>query len=264
MLPLPDDVVASAREKDSKTMRQTFGANWWIRDWYSDSFPSKKYRTLLCTRCSVTLSKNETLDFPLFKEKNEAKTTRFLLHNISLCHDKIHNQQAQTARTNSISNSVRGSNLHGITITMAAVTTSNGNDSVSDRQAKALVTLLETFQPRSALKPYLMHLKAIVKDLELVDELPDTVPTCSTATSSEYGKCQQNPSVEEKPSVETGFIEDCDDLEEENDADVIGLMKKLKLSQSFSPQNSIGSTTALHNDGAVYDKYAALDMRVRT
>ncbi len=147
---------------------------------------------------------------------------------------------------------------------MAVVTTSNGNDSVSDRQAQALVTLLETFQPRSALKPYLMHLKAVVKDLEIVDELPETVPTCSTATSSEYGKCQQNASIEEKPSVETGFIEDCDDSEEENDADIIGLMKKLKSSQSFSPQNSIGSTTALHNDDAVYDKYAALDMRIRT
>ena len=131
---------------------------------------------------------------------------------------------------------------------MAVVTTSNGNDSVSDRQAQALVTLLETFQPRSALKPYVMHLKAIVKDLELVDQLPDTVPTCSTAASSEYGKCQQNSSEEERQPVETGFIHDCGDSDEENDAEVAELMNKLRSSQSFSPQNSVGSTTALHND----------------
>ncbi len=150
---------------------------------------------------------------------------------------------------------------------MAVVTTSNGNDSVSDRQAQALVTLLENFQPRSALKPYVMHLKAIVKDLELVDQLPDTVPTCSTAASSEFGKCQQNASEEERQPVETGFIDDCGDSDEENDADVIGLMNKLKSSQSFSPQNSIGSTTALHNDGAVYDKTKSFQsggMSIRT
>ena len=68
-----------------------------------------------------------------------------------------------------------------------------GNPSVSERQAEALVTLLETFQPRSALKPYLVQLKVIAKDLEIEDELPTAVLTCSTSTSTstEYGKRQK-------------------------------------------------------------------------
>ena len=55
-------------------------------------------------------------------------------------------------------------------------------DSFAERQAEALVALLESFQPRTALKPHVMKLKALVKELELGDELPDVL---TSATSSE-------------------------------------------------------------------------------
>mmetsp|Transcript_79 Transcript_79/g.190 ORF Transcript_79/g.190 Transcript_79/m.190 type:complete len:741 (+) Transcript_79:94-2316(+) len=56
-------------------------------------------------------------------------------------------------------------------------------DSFAERQAEALVTLLESFQPRKALKPHVAKLKALVKDLEFDEQHVPEVLT--SATSSE-------------------------------------------------------------------------------
>ena len=80
--------------------------------------------------------------------------------------------------------------------------------------------------------------------------------------SGEYGK--------NEPKV--GIVNDCDvDYDEDEiDDDVIGLMKKLKSSQSFSPQNSEGSITVLRNDEADFDasvdtkSFQGGSMRIRT
>ncbi len=137
----------------------------------------------------------------------------------------------------------------------------NNECSVSERQAQALVTLLETFHPRSALTPYLVQLKAIVKDLELEDGLPDAVQTCPTTTSTECDKSQQDGPEEYDQNdltVDTGIVPDCDDAKnDENDEEVADLMTKLKSSLSLSSHNSIGSNTALNNDEIVLSRSVA-------
>ncbi len=143
---------------------------------------------------------------------------------------------------------------------MAVVT--NNDDSVSQRQAQALVTLLETFQPRSALKPHLIQLKAIVKDLELEDSLPDAVLTCPTSTSTECDKSQEDQpeqDIQGKLTVDTEILAECDHTKEDtkDDDDVAGLMSKLKGSLTFSPQHSVGSTTALRHDEAAHEPSVA-------
>eukprot|EP00531_Pseudo-nitzschia_arenysensis_P014415 CAMPEP_0116125332 /NCGR_PEP_ID=MMETSP0329-20121206/5755_1 /TAXON_ID=697910 /ORGANISM="Pseudo-nitzschia arenysensis, Strain B593" /LENGTH=679 /DNA_ID=CAMNT_0003619367 /DNA_START=130 /DNA_END=2169 /DNA_ORIENTATION=+ len=147
-----------------------------------------------------------------------------------------------------------------------AVVTTNNDDSVSQRQAQALVTLLETFHPRSALKPHLVQLKAIVKDLELEDGLPDAVLTCPTSTSTECDKSQQDgpeEDIQKKLTVDTEILSECDVDTKENakdEDDVADLITKLKGSLSFSPQHSVGSTTALRNDeGAVNEPSVATE-----
>ena len=50
--------------------------------------------------------------------------------------------------------------------TMPTASTTMMTTTTTDRQAEAIITLLETFQPRIALQPYLTQLRRIVIDLE--------------------------------------------------------------------------------------------------
>ena len=87
--------------------------------------------------------------------------------------------------------------------------------SISERQAEALVTLLKTFQPREALKPYLLQLKAIVKDLEIFNGggdcyMPDDVVlTCPTSTSTESGSKENEHEHQKDNDDVDGTFEDC-------------------------------------------------------
>lgn len=176
-------------------------------------------------------------------------------------------------------------------MTMAVLVTNVDNSinkrqaeaSISERQAEALVTLLETFQPREALKPYLMQLKAIVKDLEIDggDMPDDVVLTCPTSTSTEISSKENENQKED----EDGTYEDCfqavyeepvvvaDDIDADNhvnnDANndhdhneesgrfgASVMRTKLKPSLSFTSQaseESVGSTTVLRSESFYLD-----------
>ena len=159
--------------------------------------------------------------------------------------------------------------------------------SISERQAGALVTLLETFQPREALKPYLLQLKAIVKDLEIIDgggDMPDDIVlTCPTSTSTESGSKENEHEHQNEEDDLDGTFGDCiqlasqepvdvvDDSDANNDAnndydyneesDRFGASvmrtNKLKPSLSFASQasedESVGSTTVLRSESFYLD-----------
>jgi hypothetical protein len=75
---------------------------------------------------------------------------------------------------------------------LTTMTTATATMTTTDRQAEAIITLLETFQPRIALQPYLTQLRRIVIDLETSSLSFPLVESSSSASSSSSVLVEEN------------------------------------------------------------------------
>lgn len=88
-----------------------------------------------------------------------------------------------------------------------ATTDASLGDSISERQAEALVTMIETIQPMMALKPHLERLKAIVRyletdDLEFDEKLSVELTHISLSSSSSTETVEEASKSEEETRYE--------------------------------------------------------------